>query len=311
MRLNQLEYLLALAREGSYQKAAKQLGVSQSTISMAIKSLEDELAFQLVQRSGRELSLTKKGQLVVEKAAAIDLDVRELKNLKNTFLDEMAGTFIIACASHNFNLKLIDLIIRLQEEYPRLKICLEDRNNFDIIQRVSQRKCLMGLLQLNSIDEIFYKNELTYHSLDFVQIDEGKMYFAVGPEHPYYKKKVDMAIFLNYSTMIFRYQVSALFEKFFKQHGYKERIVILNDTYTSRHLVEHSNFYTTIFPEFGFHRDNEIYGQHLGKVDISDFDCLYHSGWICRHSGYSQREQHVMQLIWKTWKEMQNEEIER
>lgn len=38
MRLNQLEYLLAVAREGSYQNAAKRLEVSQSTISVAIKN---------------------------------------------------------------------------------------------------------------------------------------------------------------------------------------------------------------------------------------------------------------------------------
>ena len=81
MRLNQLEYLLAVAREGSYQNAAKRLGVSQSTISVAIKNLEEELAFQLVQRSGKGVALTKKGHLVVEKAASIELDMREMQKL--------------------------------------------------------------------------------------------------------------------------------------------------------------------------------------------------------------------------------------
>ena len=308
MRLNQLEYLLAVAREGSYQNAAKRLGVSQSTISVAIKNLEEELAFQLVQRSGKGVALTKKGQLVVEKAASIELDMREMQNLRHAFLDEIAGTFIICGASHNFNLQLVDLIIRLRENYPRLQLWLEDRNNLDVIQEVSQRKCLLGLVQLNSIDDIFYQNEMRYHNLDFTKIDEGKMYFAVGRSHPYFNKNVgDINSFLSRSTMIFRYQVSALFEKYFKQHGYKERIVIINDTFTSRHLVENSNFYTTLFPEFGFYHDNDIYQQHLTKVDLSDFECFYQSGWVTRRSGYSPREQFIIRLIQHTWQEMKEE----
>ena len=87
MQLNQLDYLLALSREGSYQKAAKRLHVSQSTISMAIKNLEDELDYLLVQRSSKGISFTEKGKLVLEKAAAIDTELQELLNLKNTFLD--------------------------------------------------------------------------------------------------------------------------------------------------------------------------------------------------------------------------------
>ncbi len=142
MQLNQLDYLLALSREGSYQKAAKRLHVSQSTISMAIKNLEDELDYLLVQRSSKGISFTEKGKLVLEKAAAIDTELQELLNLKNTFLDEMAGKVFITGASHYYNLQLVDLIIQLQEQYPRLQICLEDRNNLEIIREVAQGKVI-------------------------------------------------------------------------------------------------------------------------------------------------------------------------
>ena len=96
MQLNQLEYLLALSREGSYQKAAKRLNVSQSTISMAVKNLEDELDFQILQRNNKGLLFTEKGKQILEKSIEIESDMQELLNLKSTFMDEMAGRFFVA-----------------------------------------------------------------------------------------------------------------------------------------------------------------------------------------------------------------------
>ncbi len=309
MQLNQLEYLLALSREGSYQKAAKRLHVSQSTISMAIKNLEDELDYLLVQRSNKGISFTEKGKLVLEKAAEIDTELRELLNLKNTFLDEMAGKVSIAGASHGYNLQLVDLIIQLQEQYPHLQICLEDRNNLEIICEVAQGSYLMGLLQLNSIDEIFYQSEIEKYNLEFLQVDSGKMCFAVGPNHFYYGKNgVDLSDFLAYSIIISRYQISELFLNFFMNRGYKERVVILNDIYTSRQLVEKSRVHTTLFPEFGMYRDNGIYRQNLKEVIFNNFTCTYKSGWVYKKNNYSLRNQRVIQLIQQTWKSMQEVE---
>lgn len=308
MQLNQLEYLLALSREGSYQKAAKRLNVSQSTISMAVKNLEDELDYLLVERSSKGISFTEKGKLVLEKAAGIDTDLRELLNLKNTFLDEMAGKVFIAGASHGYNLQLVDLIIQLQEQYPRLQICLEDRNNLEIIREVAQGSYLMGLLQLNSVDEIFYQNEIEKYNLEFSIVAQGKTCFAIGPKHPLYNKaSVTLDEFLSCSIITSRYQMSEIFLNYFRKKGYKERIVILHDIYTSRNLVEKSNFYATFLPEFGLYYDNENYRQNLKIVSIQDFNWTYKSGWICRKSGYSLREQKAMQVIQQTWKNMQKD----
>lgn len=308
MQLNQLDYLLALSREGSYQKAAKRLHVSQSTISMAIKNLEDELDYLLVQRSSKGISFTEKGKLVLEKAAAIDTELQELLNLKNTFLDEMAGKVFITGASHYYNLQLVDLIIQLQEQYPRLQICLEDRNNLEIIREVAQGSYLMGLLQLNSIDEIFYQNEIEKYNLEFFMVAQGKTCFAVGPKHPLYDKAaVTLDEFLSCSVIISRYQMSEIFLNYFRRKGYRERIVILHDIYTSRNLVEKSNFYATFLPEFGLSYDNVNYQQNLRIVPIQDFDWNYKSGWVCRKSGYSLREQKVLQLIQGIWEGMQKD----
>lgn len=303
MQLNQLEYLLALSREGSYQKAAKRLNVSQSTISMAVKNLEEELDYKILQRSNRGLVFTEKGKLVLEKAVEVESDVQELLNLKNIFFAEIAGRFFIAGASHYYNLQLVNLIIQLQERYSRLQICLEDRNNLEIIREVAQKTYLMGLVQLNNIDEIFYFNEMEQHNLAFEMIEQENMCFVVGPKHPCYQvESVTLEELLQHSIIISRYQMSEIFLNHLRAKGYYEKIVILHDIYASRDLVEKSSFYATLIPEFGTSFDNQIYRQNLKVVSISNFDCSYKSGWVYRKSGYSNREQKIIHLLQEEWK---------
>ena len=83
--------------------------------------------------------------------------------------------------------------------------------------------------------------------------------------------------------------------------------MILHDIYTSRNLVEKSNFYATFLPEFGLSYDNANYQQNLRIVPIQDFDWTYKSGWVCRKFGYSLREQKAMQVIQETWEGMQKD----
>ncbi len=298
MRLNQLQFLLTLSREGSYQKAAQRLQVSQSTISMAIKNLEDELNCQLVQRGKDGIFFTEKGKLILEQVVDIDEDLRELSNLKNSFIDKMAGQFCIAGASHRYNLELVDLIIKLHKIYPRLQISLEDRNNLEIIRKVAQRKYPIGLLQLNSIDEIFYESEMEKNNLIFSFIKQGKMCFVAGVKHPLYgKKEVSLDELLKYSILTYRYEINDIFLNFLRQHGYKEQVVIMHDIYTSRALVEKSNQCITIIPESGVENDNVVYKQNLKILPVTDFECTYKIGWVYRNERYSRLEQDVIQLL--------------
>ena len=70
MRLNQFEYLLALQRHGNFSRAAEELYVTQPSISVAIRELEEELGYALLLRSKKGVSFTAEGLIVLEKADA-------------------------------------------------------------------------------------------------------------------------------------------------------------------------------------------------------------------------------------------------
>ena len=71
IQIAQLKYLLALAASGNYSIAAEACNVSQPALSMAIKKLEDELGFMVVDRKNNPISLTEKGKKIALQANII------------------------------------------------------------------------------------------------------------------------------------------------------------------------------------------------------------------------------------------------
>jgi DNA-binding transcriptional LysR family regulator len=79
MVLQQLAYLVALAREGHFGRAAASCHVTQPTLSVGIRRLEDELAVQLVRRGRRYAGLTAEGERVLVWAQRVTADAQSLR----------------------------------------------------------------------------------------------------------------------------------------------------------------------------------------------------------------------------------------
>ena len=75
MTLTELKYIVAVARERHFGRAAEACFVAQPTLSVAVKKLEEELDVKLFERSASEVTLTPLGEEVVRQAALIGVDV--------------------------------------------------------------------------------------------------------------------------------------------------------------------------------------------------------------------------------------------
>ena len=71
MDLRQLRYLVALAEEGSFTRAAESVHIAQPAVSQQIRRLEEELGIALVERTTRRVALTDAGELLVVRARRI------------------------------------------------------------------------------------------------------------------------------------------------------------------------------------------------------------------------------------------------
>lgn len=81
MELRQIRYVLTVAKEGSFTRAADRLNVSQSAISEQVKLLEARLGFPLLRRTGRGAVTTEKGRIFLHEAERISTDLLHLEEL--------------------------------------------------------------------------------------------------------------------------------------------------------------------------------------------------------------------------------------
>ena len=136
MRVEYLEYLLAVVQCGSMNKAAKKLYCTQPAITNAIKSIEDEVGYRIIERSINGTVPTKLGQLIIDDAQTIIDYVNRWKKRgesNNPFSETIQVSYIGSISRAN----LMDVILRLEKTNPELNISLEYRmiTNYRLFKR--------------------------------------------------------------------------------------------------------------------------------------------------------------------------------
>src|SRR3712207_2288590 len=121
MELRQLRYLLTIAEESSFTRAAEKLFVSQSALSQQIKLLESELGVQLLDRSGRKVLLTPAGGALLRQTRralnALDeatVEIDELEALQR-------GELIVAAVETVVAYVIPEAVSQFAQRYPNVR----------------------------------------------------------------------------------------------------------------------------------------------------------------------------------------------
>ena len=134
---NDLVAFIAVAREGSFTRAAAQLGVSQSALSHTIRSLETRLGLRLLTRTTRSVSPTEAGERLLSTVAPrldeIDAELAALSDLR----EKPAGNIRISAADHAANSVLWPKLATFLPDYPDIKV--EITTNYGLIDIVAER----------------------------------------------------------------------------------------------------------------------------------------------------------------------------
>lgn len=124
MNINQMKYVLVLAEEKSFTKAAKKLFISQPSLSKSIKLLEDELETELFERN--PLRLTYSGELFVKRIKNI---LKEIENTKIQISDinnESKSHLVVGVPSHRCYYFIPKILKSLQKEFPNCNVVIEE-----------------------------------------------------------------------------------------------------------------------------------------------------------------------------------------
>src|SRR3954462_6839911 len=122
MTLRQLRYFDALARHGHFGRAAEACSISQPALSMQIKEMEETLGAVLLERSARQVTLTKFGEEIVQRVREILRSVDELGDFARASPDRLAGRLRIGMIPTIAPYLLPKVIENLARMHPELDI---------------------------------------------------------------------------------------------------------------------------------------------------------------------------------------------
>ena len=126
MTLNELRYVVAVAQEKSFGRAAAKCFVSQPALSVAIQKLEEELGAQLFERGKSEVSVTPVGERVVEQAQLVLEEAARIRELARAGRNQLVGPFKLGVIYTVAPYLLPDLIPTLRVRAPEMPLELEE-----------------------------------------------------------------------------------------------------------------------------------------------------------------------------------------
>ena len=126
MTLTELRYIVAVAQERHFGRAAQRCHVSQPTLSIAIKKLEEELALSLFDRSSNEVITTEAGGRIVAQARRVLDEADVIRQLASEEQNELDGAFKLGLIFTVAPYLLPKLILSLREIAPNMPLMLEE-----------------------------------------------------------------------------------------------------------------------------------------------------------------------------------------
>jgi LysR family hydrogen peroxide-inducible transcriptional activator len=130
MTLTELKYIVAVAREKHFGKGADACHVSQPTLSVAIKKLEDELEVKLFERSASEISVTPLGQEIIRQAQSVLEQAELIKDIAKRGKDPLAGGLRLGVIYTIGPYLLPDLVGQMIATVPQMPLILQE--NFTV-----------------------------------------------------------------------------------------------------------------------------------------------------------------------------------
>ena len=138
MTLTDLRYLVALARERHFGHAAERCHVSQPTLSVAIKKLEDELAVTLFERSAADVKITDIGARIVAQAERVLLEAGQVKEIATAGRNPLAGPLRLGVIYTVGPYLLPDLIPRVHAAAPQMPLLIQENYTAKLVDALKR-----------------------------------------------------------------------------------------------------------------------------------------------------------------------------
>jgi LysR family hydrogen peroxide-inducible transcriptional activator len=174
MTLTELRYIVAVARERHFGKAAEACFVSQPTLSVAVKKLEEELDVKLFERSANEVTVTPLGEEIVRQAQSVLEQAANIKDIAKRGKDPLAGALKLGVIYTIAPYLLPDLVRQVITRTPQMPLMLQE--NFTVK--------LLEMLRTGEIDCAILAEPFPDAGLALAPLYDEPFFAAVPHSHP-------------------------------------------------------------------------------------------------------------------------------
>ena len=188
MKLKQLEYLLKIVECGSITKAARELYISQPSLTKSIVSLEEEYNIQILLRKPRGVELTSDGKNFVYYARSVLAAANALEQNFTNLQGVPRSRLFLATQQLDFVHELF-FKTYLQNQDKRIHYNLVETDRNDVTRQVLSGNVDLGLLVRNKSDAKTFLVNSEAKRLSIHLIERTGVYAAVGPFSPIYNRK--------------------------------------------------------------------------------------------------------------------------
>ncbi|MEK6748435.1 MAG: hydrogen peroxide-inducible genes activator [Pseudomonadota bacterium] len=208
MTLTELRYIIAVARERHFGRAAATCFVSQSTLSIGIKKLEDELGVLIFERGQKDLIVTPVGQKIIRQAEKAIAEIATIREFAAKEHDSFKGPLRLG-AIHTVGPYLFpSLLPVIHERIPQMRLLIEENYTSVLIERLKHGDIDIAIISLPFNDT----------NIETVAVYSEPLVTILPTAHPLaLKESLDIADLCNETLLLlderhcFREQVLALY----------------------------------------------------------------------------------------------------
>jgi LysR family transcriptional regulator, benzoate and cis,cis-muconate-responsive activator of ben and cat genes len=230
MELRHLRYFVAVAEEENVSRAALKLHVSQPGISRQIHDLEDELGFQLFERSAKSVRLTGAGKVFLTEARVVLQHADEAVKKARAAAGGANGEINVGYAP-SLTIQILPQALRkFQDKFPGVRVALHDLSTEEMLAQLGEKKLQVALTVRPPAKLL--------RGLNFEELARYAVCVAVAPKHPLAKLKsisleqISREPLIAYSRKDYP-EYHAMLEKLFASVGRKPHIVGEHDGVSS------------------------------------------------------------------------------
>ncbi|MFY9393451.1 MAG: LysR family transcriptional regulator, partial [Halanaerobiales bacterium] len=182
MTLQQLKYIIKIVECGSITEAARQLYITQPSLSTAIKELEEELGIEIFYRTNKGVSLTTDGSEFLSYARQI---IEQTELLEQRYMGKKPSKKLCSISTQHYAFAVnafVELLMDLDvDEY---EFTLRETRTYEIIEDVKNLRSEIGIIYLSDFNEKVITKLLKENHLVFNLLFEAEPHVFISSKHP-------------------------------------------------------------------------------------------------------------------------------